>query len=196
MFNNRAEFDVPVLSGGIIRAVLRFPTDDQWIERQRSIRVVERRHQKRKAEGALQASAVLFDAIAVDPEAVKDWDGEEKSAAIDFLEKCQVTGVERDGDAFVFTIAVAGGEVTHTLAIPRMKAMRKYGNNYSDTDDSNPNAIVTRRALEPARELWLSVKQAVSGYAEGSEVPICHMDAVIGELLLACGDLMRSPDPE
>lgn len=193
MFNSKAIFNVPVLSGGVLRVDLRFPTDAQWCERQRSIRVIERRHQQRKTVGEEEASAKLFDALLVGNPV--DWEPEEKSAAIDYLEKCEVVSVDHDNDVFLVTMNVPGARVIHTLGIPRMKAMRKYGEVLYVTEN-NSRESVTRRALEPSGDLWSSVLKGVSGYAPGSSIPIIHQDIAIQEVMQAATALLSEPAPE
>lgn len=196
MFNSRAEYEVPVISGGIIRAVLRFPTDQQWADRQRAIRSVQR-DGKEEVLGETEASSKLFDALHVS--GGEAWEPEEKSAAIDHLEKCTVVSSNLDGSTVTIVLAVPGAQVTHVLNIPKMSAMRKYGQTLYQTDfkrEGRSSVANTRRLLEPGAELWSACLVAVAGYADGSAVPIVHKDVAAYELVQVVSEMAKDLRPE
>ena len=179
-------FLVSIISGGKKTANLRFPSDQEWCDRVSKMKSVQHNLGRGKSQSApgngVEASAELFDKVYLgdNPE---QFDTAEKARFIDRIDLCEITEVSRDGDTFRIEMRVPGATVTHVLGMPTAKDTMEFGR------AAVPPAIQDRRTTEirfrlaPSGTLWDKVKISVSGYMEGSAVPIIHKDAAITELL-------------
>lgn len=200
MFNSKAEFEVPILSGGEKRCVLRYPTDAEWCEAARKRKVLRESIGRGKSQsrllGAEASAADLFAKIRLDKDGAP-FDEAEAAAAVAKLERCRIISCKREGDAFTIMMAVSGGQVVHRLKIPLQSDLMAFSRAAAPPIIDGRRSQEIRTFLEPSGELWAKIGTAESGYAEGSAVPITHKDAAITELLvqLDAADADES-DPE
>ncbi len=187
MFNSQAEFEIPILSGGVKKCKLRFPTDAEWCEASRKRKVLRESIGRGKSQsrvlGTEASSAELFAKVRIDKDGAP-FDGAEAGAAIARLERCSVIRSERDGDAFRVTMNVAGGQVVHLLKIPLQSDLLAFSRAAAPPIIEGRRSQEIRTYLEPSGELWGKIGRTESGYAEASAVPIIHKDAAITELLV------------
>jgi len=199
MFNSAAEFEIPILSGGVKKCVCRFPTDEEWCQLTRKRKVLRESIGRGKSQsrvlGAEASAAELFAKIRIDQDG-QAFDEAEASAAISKLERCRVVSCEREGDAFRIIMNVPGGVVVHLIKIPLQSDLMAFSRAAAPPIIEGRRSQEIRTFLEPSGELWAKIGTAVSGYAEGSTVPINHKDAAITELLTQLDAANEGEDPE
>jgi hypothetical protein len=198
-FSSNAEFEIHILSGGEKRCILRWPTDDEWCQLTRKRKVLRESIGRGKSQsrvlGAEASAAELFTKVRIDQDGTP-FDEAEASAAISKLERCRVVACEREGDAFRITMNVPGGAVVHLVNIPLQSDLMAFSRAAAPPIIEGRRSQEIRTFLEPSGELWAKIGTAVSGYAEGSAVPIVHKDAAITELLQQMGAAEEDQDPE
>jgi len=199
MFNPANHFTVSILSGGIKKVTLRWPTDSQWAQRARETKVKRRvlgggRTQREKSTN-VEADAPLFDLVHVSNGDA--FDEFEKSAAIAKLDTAEVVEVARKDDLFRITLKVINGIlVSHRLRIPTQRQMFTYQNAAVRVVDHRRTQEL-QMFLEPSETLWNAIAEGVEGYPDGkSSVPIIHKDAAIMELLAVLAEQEDDTDPE
>jgi hypothetical protein len=197
-FNTKAEFDIPILSDGEKRAVVKWPPDALWCERSRKRVIVRHVLSAQKTQSdvpaALTADAELFRAICKNGDA-DNFNEAEASAIIDRLETCRVIDTVRAGNEISVEMKVPGGRVTHRLQIPNQKDVREYGAAAVRSVICRHH-IEDRVRLEPSGDLWAQCKGRAEGYAEGSDVPIIHKDVAVVEVLSLLRAATEESDPE
>ena len=188
-------FKVPLISGTRREVSVCWPSDAQWIEKARRIRIVEREIGRGKIDrevwGAEEACADLYAAIQKPDETGSDLDAYEARAVIDQLEASEVISIERDGDLFTVVIEAHGCRMTHVLATPTQRQMHEFNR-------ARLKSVPTRRAREirfdlaPAAVLYDALVKTQPG-----TVPIPHKFAVVSELLDEIDrELAPDADPE
>jgi hypothetical protein len=199
MFNSQAEFQIKILSGGEKSCLLRWPTDREWADVTRKRKVfresIGRGKSQSRVLGVESSAAELFAKIRLDQDG-EVFDEAEASAAISKLERCRVVACEREGDAFRIAMAVPGGQVVHLVKIPLQSDLMAFSRAAAPPIIEGRRSQEIRTFLEPSGELWGKIGSAISGYAEGSTVPIIHKDAAITELLQQLGAADEEQDPE
>jgi hypothetical protein len=198
MFDTSKIFKIRILSGGEKACDVAFPSNDQWCERARKQKAVRRLLGRGKSQyesgNGNQADADLLAKIRKDQDGAP-LDEFEASKVIDRLERCHVTDVSRDGNSYRVTMTVPGATVLHVLRMPTQKDVTEYGRSSVKSTDS-ARAQEIRMSLEPAMTLWERCRERVEGYAEGSAVPVVHMDAAIVAMLTQMESDLEDPDPE
>jgi len=214
MFNSTAQFEVPVLSGGEKKCVLRYPTDEEWRELYKGRHAVDHMLGRGKVQsdlvGAEAAAMKLFQKIRQDKDGAA-FDEAEAAVAIFKLENCDAVSCVREGDDFIVTLRVYLGvverdskkleayqRVVHRVMMPTQAQLLAYSRGSRPLAIAVRSTIERRRRLEPATELYAQIGAAAAGYAEGSSVPIIHKDGAIERVreemdALAAGDEL---DPE
>lgn len=191
-----AVFTVPLISGTRMEVAVRWPSDAQWIEKARRVRIVEREIGRGKVDrevvGAEEACAALYAANRADGS--PDLDAYEARAVIDQLEATEIVAIERDGDVFTVSMEAHGCELTHRLATPTQRQMH-------DFNRARLKSVPARRAREirfdlaPAGVLYDALAPRTEGY-DGA-VPLPHKFAVVSELLEEIDrELSPDADPE
>jgi len=198
MFDPVKPFPVKITSGGQKECILRWPTDEQWAQRARETKVIRRvlggGYTKRERTTSVEASRKLFAAVHVS--GGEAFDEFEQAAAINKLDRSEVTEVARKADLFRITMKVAGGHtVSHRLRVPTLRQSFNYENQAATVMDHRRTQEI-QMFLEPSATLWDAISDGVEGYAEGAAVPITHKDAAVMELLAAMAEQEDEPDPE
>jgi hypothetical protein len=179
-------FPVTIASGIDKECWVRFPTDAEWCERVRKIRVyrtpVGRDMFESNAPGQADVDLALFAKIRLDPDSGIDFDSAEASKVITKLDSCRIIDATRDGKQFRITMEVPLAEVTITLKSPTMRQAKEYEDG-SMKLRSGRRTQEWRSFLEPAGELFKSVFVSQEGYAADNLIPIIHQYAAIRELL-------------
>ena len=193
MFSTEKTFEIRIISGGVKICKLRWPTDAEWCTRSKRLRTVRRfvgtGQATTEVAGAARADAELFELIRIDKDGAS-FDEAEASRAIGKLEAATST-VELEGDVYVVTLAVPGGEVRHRLKIPRQSDIAEYARGAVKRTEER-RSIVTTVNLEAGGVLWGKISDGTEGYAEGSGVPVTHKDLAVSEMLA----LLQSEEDE
>ena len=115
---------------GLKTVRLRFPTDEEWIERQKKRKVIVKQLGRGVSETTIpdsaEADAALLAKIRVPEENAPDVDAFEASRIIEQLSQAEVDEVVQEGDAFRVTMRVLGGTVSHVLRMPSAKDVFEY----------------------------------------------------------------------
>lgn len=198
MFDSRIEYEVKVLSGGIKKCVLRFPTDEQFIARTRAQRTIRRESGgvvTSEVPNAHRANLELLERIRIDKDG-DSFDEFEATKAIERIERIEIVDCDRVGEEFAVKMRVPGGEVVHRLCVPTQADIVAYSRGSVHRRDQRRESV-TVIDLTPAGVLWAKITRGVEGYADGSAVPITHKDAAIVEMLAEMEQVLRDDqDPE
>jgi len=161
---------------GVKTVRLRFPTDEEWIERQRRRKVIVKQLGRGISETTIpnseDADAALLAKIRVPEPDAPEEDPFEASRVIEQLGQAEVDDVAQMGDGFEVTLRVLGGTVTHSLRMPSAKDVFEYRRGFARVLDLPYNRQELIINLAPAGTLYRRLVQAADGYA--GEVPIIH----------------------
>jgi hypothetical protein len=213
MFNTNDPFVVEIKSGGLRRAVVRYPTDAEIIARAEELKYI--RKQKGDESRPDLTNTENFDGKLFPKmrEAFKDrntdeFDEYEANAAIDLLLATKMIDSKDNGDTAVIELEVFGsaeaveGEdlekpdlkrnrVKFTLRTPRRKDLVDHANaKYTVSSKPRGREMETTTVISVAPSVKLFDKLFVEseGYGEGSRIPANHKDAAIVELVQLMGE--------
>ena len=183
--------------GGVKTIRVRFPSDEDWIERQRRRKVIIKQLGRGVSETIIGNSedtdAALLAKIRVDEDG-PDVDPFEASRIIEQLSQADVDDVAQEGDVFRVTLRVLGGTVTHLLKMPSAKDVFEYRRGFARVLDLPYNRQELTINLGPAGALFKKLLESSEGYS--GDVPIIHqavaLKAVIDALDAA---FQESGDP-
>ncbi|MBA3973350.1 MAG: hypothetical protein C0504_03920 [Candidatus Solibacter sp.] len=166
---------------GLKAVRVRFPSDEEWIERQRKRKVIVKQLGRGVSETSIpnseDADAALLAKIRVPEENAPDVDAFEASRVIEQLSHAEVDDVVQAGDAFRVTLRVLGGAVTHLLKMPSAKDVFEYRRGFARVLDLPYNRQELIINLAPAASLYKRLAQAAEGYA--GEVPVIHQAVAV-----------------
>lgn len=173
---------------------VRWPTDAEWITRQRARKVVVKQLGQGKTDTkqvpSTDADLALYNQIRM-PQS-PDIDEYEAEFLINILAMVTVLDVMRSGNEYTVSIAVPGGERTYTLAIPSIRQAKFYEDARIKIHPARYATQVFEVRLEPAAELFdklfvhppVSVNSQPSAPSESaSQVPIIHKASVVDALI-------------
>jgi hypothetical protein len=166
---------------GVKTVRVRFPTDEEWIERQRRRKVIVKQLGRGISETTIpnseDADAALLSKIRVaEPDAL-EVDPFEASRIIEQLGQTEVDDVVQVGDGFEVTLRVLGGTVTHSLRMPSAKDVFEYRRGFARVLDLPYNRQELIINLAPAGALYKRLVQGAEGYS--GEVPIIHQAVAV-----------------
>jgi len=194
MFDSSQTIQVKVRTADGIKAIrVRFPTDEEWIERQRGRKLIIK-HLGRGVTETVVAGGEEADAELL--ARIRDGEGPEvdhfeASRIIEQLAQADVDEVVREGDAFRVVLRVLGGTVAHLLRMPSAKDVIEYRRRFARVLDLPYGKQELRVNLEAAGELYQKLLLSADGYT--GAIPIVHqavaVKAAIDELdALLAGD--------
>jgi hypothetical protein len=164
---------------GVKTIGVRFPTDEEWIERQRRRKVLIKQLGRGVSEtvvsGGEDADAALLAKIRQGEGS--DVDPFEASRVIDQLGQCDVDDVVQEGDAFRVTLRVIGSTVEHTLRMPSAKDVFDYRRAFARVLDLPYNRQELTVNLAAGGALYKKLVTANDGYA--GEPPIIHQAVAV-----------------
>jgi len=153
---------------------VRFPSDDEWAERQRRRKLIIKNLGRRRSETTVSNSedvdAALLAKIRTEEE--PEVDAFEAQKVIDQLATCDVDDVVIVGDAFRITLRVLGGTVMHLLKMPSAKDVADYRRGFARIVDLPFNRQELTINVRAAGDLYKKLVEATEGYA--GDVPIIH----------------------
>ena len=166
---------------GVKTVRLRFPSDDEWTERQRRRKVIIKQLGRGISETVVPNSedvdAALLAKIRIEEQDAVEVDRFEASRIIEQLSQAEVDDVVQTGDAFRVTLRVLGGTVTHVLAIPSAKDVFEYRRAFARILDLPFNKQELTINLAAAGALYKKLARSAEGYA--GEVPIIHQAVAV-----------------
>lgn len=174
---------------GVKHAVLRWPTDEEWIRREKNLRTVIHTVVSggtfRETRGNERAAFDLFQAIRTDTDGPV-FDEYEAADVIGRLLEIEVLEVTRRGAEVDVRLAVAGGNVvTHTLGFPTARWRHAYGK--LTTLISFDGWREWHRDLAGIAAMWRELVVRVEGCV--GEVPLPHKAAAMAETMALAAEL-------
>ena len=158
---------------------LRFPTDEEWIERQKRRKVLIKQLGRGVSEtivsGGEDADAALLAKIR--EEDGPEVDAFEASHVIEQLSQADVDDVVQQGDRFQVTLRVLGGTVTHEIRMPSAKDVFDYRRSFARVLDLPYNRQELTINLGAAGALYKKLGECTEGYA--GEVPVIHQAVAV-----------------
>jgi hypothetical protein len=166
--------------GGVKTIRVRFPSDEDWIERQRRRKVIIKQLGRGVSETIIGNSedtdAALLAKIRVDEDG-PDVDPFEASRIIEQLSQADVDDVAQEGDVFRVTLRVLGGTVTHLLKMPSAKDVFEYRRSFARVLDLPYNRQELTINLGGASALYKRLVAGTEGYS--GDVPIIHQAVAV-----------------
>lgn len=166
---------------GVKAIRVRFPTDEEWIERQRKRKVIVKQLGRGVSETTIPDSqdvdGALLAKIRVGEDEGPVVDPFEASRVIEQLSQAEVDDVASIGDGFRVTLRVLGGTITHELRMPSAKDVFEYRRGFARVLDLPYNRQELVINLAPAATLFKKLIQSSEGYA--GDVPIIHQAVAV-----------------
>ena len=160
---------------------VRFPTDEEWIERQRKRKVIVKQLGRGVSETTIPDSqdvdGALLAKIRIDEDEGPVVDPFEASRVIEQLSQAEVDDVASIGDGFRVTLRVLGGTVSHELRMPSAKDVFEYRRGFARVLDLPYNRQELVINLAPAATLYKKLIQSSESYA--GDVPIIHQAVAV-----------------
>jgi len=177
---------------------VRFPVDEEWLDRQRKRKVIVKQLGRGVSETTItdshDADAALLAKIRLADENAPEVDAFEASRIIEQLSQADVDDVVQTGDGFRVTMRVLGGTVTHVLRMPSAKDVFEYRRGFARVLDLPYNRQELIINLAPAAALYKKLIESTEGYA--GEAPIIHQAVAVKAAIEALdGALAESSDP-
>lgn len=166
---------------GVKTIRVRFPTDEEWIERQRKRKVIVKQLGRGVSETTIPDSqdvdGALLAKIRVGEDEGPVVDPFEASRVIEQLSQAEVDDVASIGEGFRVTLRVLGGTITHELRMPSAKDVFEYRRGFARVLDLPYNRQELVINLAPAATLFKKLIQSSEGYA--GDVPIIHQAVAV-----------------
>lgn len=183
---------------GVKPVRVRFPTDEEWVDRQKKRKVIVKQLGRGVSETTIpdsaEADAALFAKIRVPEENAPEVDAFEASRIIEQLSQADVDDAVQEGDAFRVTLRVLGGTVSHILRMPSAKDVFEYRRGFARVLDLPYNRQELIINLAPAGALFRKLLESSEGYT--GDVPIIHQAVAVKAAIDALdGAFQESGDP-
>ena len=196
MFDSQKEIHVQLRFADGARTVkVRFPTDEEWIERQRRRKIIIKHLGRGTSETTIpndeEVDAALFAKIRLDDG--DELDVYEASRIIEQLSQAEVDDVVAEGAAFRVLLRVPGGTTVHVLRMPSAKDVIEYRRNFARILDLPFNRQELTVNLAAAAELYRKLCQSTEGYA--GTVPIIHQAVAVKAAIDALEAGFEGQDP-
>ena len=167
--------------GGLKTIRVRFPSDEEWIERQRRRKVIIKQLGRGVSETIIangeDADGALLAKIRAHEEDAPEVDAFEASRIIEQLSQAEVDDVVQAGDAFRVTLRVLGGTVTHMLKMASAKDITEYRRGFARVLDLPYNRQELTINLAAAGALYKKLITTAEGYA--GDAPIMHQAVAV-----------------
>jgi hypothetical protein len=196
MFDSTQEIPL-TLQGpdGDKNVVVRYPSDEQFIDRTKKTKLVTRSlgrgKSKTEAEPNYKADLELLNAIKVSGDELDEY---EASDVINRLTRCSVEDSRREGNRYIVVMKVPGGTVTHTTKIPSAKQAHNYGRAVADVLEGRHGLSELRLNPYASRDLYDAIMVSSEGYV--GPVPQPHKEVVISEVMALLKSVEASDDVE
>lgn len=168
-------------SAGVKTIRFRFPSDEEWTERQRRRKVIIKQLGRGVSETIIangeDADGALLAKIRAHEEDAPEVDAFEASRIIEQLSQAEVDDVVQAGDAFRVTLRVLGGTVTHVLKMASAKDVTEYRRGFARVLDLPYNRQELTINLAAAGALYKKLITTAEGYA--GDAPIMHQAVAV-----------------
>jgi hypothetical protein len=189
-------FRKKIESGGEKVFTVRFPTDKEWADYQRSLKFLKpiANTVADGSDNSFERSLDLLSKIAHGDQ--PQHDGAEAAVVIGSLMRADIEDCVREGATFRVTMKVFGGhKVSHVLRMPTYAARDRYFKAAVSKRAAGRNTE-TRVFLEPAADFYDELFVSSEGYGPETETPIVHKQRALEEVLRTWGESADEPDPE
>ena len=168
-------------SAGVKTIRVRFPSDEEWTERQRRRKVIIKQLGRGVSETIIangeDADGALLAKIRTPEENAPEVDPFEASRIIEQLSQAEVDDVVQAGDAFRVTLRVLGGTVTHVLKMASAKDVTEYRRGFARVLDLPYNRQELTINLAAAGALYKKLITTAEGYA--GDAPVMHQAVAV-----------------
>lgn len=200
MFDSTATFkmELKYSTVGPVTLELRYPNDEEWIQRVSARRMVMRRMSRGQTEVEIRPNHAkdheLYQRLALNGTPPPSISAGEATAVLDAMATCEARDIHIDGSQAVVELRVPNGMVKHTLSVPTMDQVLRFKAQASRTVELPMNVMESRQNLRVSGELW----QECRGQVEGGQgaVPIVHKDVAIRQLIEFIEREMQPSDEE
>ena len=168
-------------SAGVKTIRVRFPSDEEWTERQRRRKVIIKQLGRGVSETIIangeDADGALLAKIRTPEDNAPEVDSFEASRIIEQLSQAEVDDVTQAGDAFRVTLRVLGGTVTHVLKMASAKDVTEYRRGFARVLDLPYNRQELTINLAAAGALYKKLITTTEGYA--GDAPVMHQAVAV-----------------
>ena len=168
-------------SAGVKTVRVRYPSDEEWTERQRRRKVIIKQLGRGVSETIIangeDADVALLAKIRAPEENAPEVDAFEASRIIEQLSQAEVDDVVQAGDAFRVTLRVLGGTVTHVLKMASAKDVTEYRRGFARVLDLPYNRQELTINLAAAGALYKKLITTAEGYA--GDAPVMHQAVAV-----------------
>jgi hypothetical protein len=165
--------------GGLKTVRVRFPSDDEWAERQRRRKVIVKQLGRGVSETTIpngeEIDAALLAKVRAEEE--PEVDAFEAQKVIEQLAICDVDDVEMAGDAFRVSLRVLGGAAVIVLKMPSAKDVNEYRRGFARVLDLPFNRQELTINLRAAGDLYKKLVESTEGYA--GDAPVIHQAVAV-----------------
>ena len=166
---------------GVKTIRVRFPSDDEWIERQRRRKVLVKQLGRGASETTVvhreDADAALLAKIRTEQDG-QEVDAFEASKLVEELATCDVDDVVPEGGGFRVTMRVLGGTTSHLMKMPSAKDTFDYRRGFVRAVDLPFGRQEITVNIAPVAALYRKLVDSTEGYA-GDVVPIIHQAVAV-----------------
>ena len=180
MFDASKSITVNLRTPDGLKAIrLRFPTDEEWIERQKRRKVLIKQLGRGVSETIVSGGEDADAALLAKIREVEgpDVDAYEASRVIEQLSQADVDDVVQEGDVLRVTLRVLGGTVTHEIRMPSAKDVFDYRRSFARVLDLPYNRQELTINLGAAGVLYKKLIGSSEGYA--GDVPVVHQAVAV-----------------
>jgi hypothetical protein len=184
-------------SEGLKMITVRFPTDDEWIERQHRRKVIIKQLGRGISEtivpGSEEADAELVAKLR-NGDSGPEVDAFEATRILEELSQADVDDVVPEAGAFRVTLRVPGAITTHVLRMPSAKEIIQYRRAFARILDLPFNKQQLSINLGAAADLYKNLSQKTDGYA--GAVPVIHQAVAVKAAIDALESGLGVAEPE
>ncbi len=202
--NETAVFDVtrPIAlklntPDGVKTVRVRFPTDEEWNERQRRRKIIIKSLGRGKSEttvsGGEDADLALLEKIRLEDDSCVEVDQYEASRSVEQLSQAEVDDVVHLSGSFRVTTRVLGATTTHLLRTPSAKDVIDYRRSFARVIDLPYGRQEVTINMAAAAALYKKTCEATERYA--GAVPVIHQAVAVKAAIDALDEVLEDSDP-
>ena len=150
---------------GVKTIRVRYPSDDEWVERQRRRKVIVKNLGRGVSETMIPNGEEIDAALLakIRTEEAPEVDAFEAQKVIEQLATCDVDDVVLVGDSFRVVLRVLGGTVTHLLKMPSAKDVNQYRRGFARVLDLPFNRQELTVNVRAGGDLYKNLVEATEG---------------------------------
>ena len=164
---------------GVKTVRVRFPSDDEWAERQRRRKVIVKQLGRGISETTIPSGEDIDAAMVgkIRTEEEPQIDAFEAQKVVEQLSTCDVDDVVLAGDAYRVTMRVMGATTTVLLKVPSAKDVNQYRRGFARVLDLQFNRTELTVNVRAGGDLFKKLVDGVEGYV--GDVPIIHQAVAV-----------------